>query len=87
MLRDGIISYTISEWSSYVVLVNNKDSIHRFCCDYRTLNDVTRSVSYPLLRIEDILNKFGKTLFIPLVASGEFFSWKMPRRNQLLAAI
>ncbi len=36
-------------------LVRNKDGTIHFCVDYRKLNDVTHKDSYPLLRIDDIL--------------------------------
>jgi hypothetical protein len=36
--------------------VKKKDGTHRFCVDYRKLNDVTKKDSYPLSRIDTTLD-------------------------------
>jgi len=41
MLRQGIVEPVASPWSSNVVLVRRKDSMYRFCIDYRRLNAIT----------------------------------------------
>lgn len=45
--------------ASNVVVVGKKDGTKRFCVDYRKLNDVTRKVSYPLPRPQEMLHELG----------------------------
>ena len=72
MLRKGVIQPSDSPWSAPIVLVRKKDGSHRFCVDYRRLNDVTRKDAYPLPSIEENLNALGgNTWFATLdLASG-----------------
>jgi len=57
MLNEGIIQEANSPWSSPVVLVTNKDRETRFCIDYRKLNGITMTDTYPLPRIRKIQNR------------------------------
>ena len=59
MLQAGVIEPYESPWSAPVVLVNKKDGRRRFCVDYRALNEVTKTDSYPLPRADDILESLN----------------------------
>lgn len=59
MLQNGIIKPTNSPWASPVVLAPKKDGTLRFCVDYRYLNSVTIKDSYPMPRIDDMLDALG----------------------------
>lgn len=67
MLHSGVIEPSTSPWLSPVVLVKKKDRSVRFCVDYRGLNAVTRKDSYPLPRIDALVDELGSaTIFSTL---------------------
>lgn len=61
-----------SEWASPVVLVKKKDGTLRLCIDYRELNKIIRQDSYPLPKIDAVLQCLsGKKFFSTMdLASG-----------------
>jgi hypothetical protein len=46
MQRHRVIEESENPWFSPVVLVREKNGEHRFCVDYRKLNDVTKRDSF-----------------------------------------
>jgi len=67
-----LIKPSNSPWSSPVVVVEKKNGKLRLCVDYRKLNNVTKKDSYPLPRIDDMLETLsGSQWFSSLdLASG-----------------
>ena len=63
MQRDGVIQPSNSPCSSPVAMVRKKDGSHQFCVDYRALNSVTKSDTFPLPRIDDLLDQLGGTRY------------------------
>ena len=63
MLKQGLIQPSESPWASPVVLVKKKNRKTRFCVDYRKLNSITRRDGYPLPRIDELLDSFGKAKY------------------------
>ncbi|KAJ8026467.1 hypothetical protein HOLleu_31290 [Holothuria leucospilota] len=53
-----------SEWSSPCILVPKADGGYRFCTDYRKVNAVTRTDSYPIPRIDDCIDRVGKATYV-----------------------
>ena len=59
MQEANVIRPSSSPWSSPIVLVRKKDGSLRFCVDYRKLNSVTKADTFPLPRMDDILDQLG----------------------------
>jgi len=74
MLEEGVIQESSSPWASPVVLVQKKDKSLRFCVDYRRLNAVTHKDTFPLPRIDDLLDQMqGKKVFSTLDAKRDYW--------------
>ena len=72
MQRAGVIQPSSSPWASPVVMVRKRDGSHRFCVDYRQLNAVTKADTFPLPRIDDLLDQLGASRYFSSIdlASG-----------------
>lgn len=64
MLQHDLIRPGQSEWSSPVTLVPKPGGSYRFCIDYRRLNSVTKTDTYPLPLIDDCIDQIGNAQFI-----------------------
>ena len=63
MQDEGVIQPSSSPWSSAIVLVRKKDGTLRICVDYRHLNSVTKLDTFPLPRIDDLLDQLGSAKY------------------------
>ncbi len=59
MLSLGVIEPSASESSSPVILVPKKDGSLSFCLDFRKVNSVSKFDSYPMLRVDDLVERLG----------------------------
>ena len=64
MLENELIEPSNSEWSSPCILVLKPDGSFQFCTDFRKLNAVTKSDSFPIPRIDDCIDKIGHAKFV-----------------------
>ena len=64
MLENDLIEASSSEWSSPCVLVPKPDGTYRFCTDFRQVNKVTKSDSYPIPRVDDCVDRMGNAKFV-----------------------
>lgn len=56
MLENGIAEPSSSSWASPCILVPKQDRTPRFCTDFRRVNSVTKSDSFPLPRMDDCID-------------------------------
>jgi hypothetical protein len=61
MQQLGVIEPYLGEWQSAVVVAPKPGPGQdlRFCVDLRDINDVSKSIKYPLSVIEDIIANLG----------------------------
>ena len=64
MLKNEIIEASHSEWSSPCLLVPKPDKTFRFCTDYRKVNEVTKTDSFPIPRMEDCIDQVGSSKYV-----------------------
>ena len=64
MLENDIIEPCSSGWSSPCVLVPKPDRSYRFCTDFRKVNAVTKTDSFPIPRIDDCIDRIGQAKFV-----------------------
>ena len=59
LISHGFIQPSISPYGAPVLFVKKKDGSMRLCIDYRALNKSTIKNSYPLPRIDELLDRLG----------------------------
>ena len=57
MIDNGFIRPSKSPYEAPVLFVKKKDGSLRMCIDYRALNKITVKNKYPLLRIDELLDR------------------------------
>lgn len=83
MKRQGVIEESQSPWVSPAVMVKKKDGTIRFCVDYRKLNAVTVKDSYPIPRIDDMLDQLqGNSWFSTLDLKSGYWQVKIRPRDK-----
>ncbi len=81
MLQHYIIEPSDSDWSSPCVLVPKSDGTFRFCTDFRKLNALTKTDSFPLPRIDDCIDRIGKAKYVTKLDLLKGY-WQIPLTNQ-----
>ena len=59
LLKAGIIEPSEATYYSQVILASKPDNSWRFCIDYRSLNECTKSASWPIPNIKSMFNRLG----------------------------
>lgn len=67
MMEKNIIAEMESPWAFPNVLVPKKNSKIRLCVDYRRLNAITTTDTYPLPRMDDLLYTAKTTPFMSIL--------------------
>ena len=67
LLEQGFIRPSTSPWAAPVLFASKKDGGLRFCVDYRALNKLTVKNSYPLPRIDEILDDLSSARYFSVI--------------------
>ena len=83
MLTLGVIEESYSPWSSPIVIVPKPDGSLRFCNDFRKLNEISRFDSYPMPRVDELIERLGPARFVSTLDLTKGY-WQVPltRRAQ-----
>ena len=87
LLDNNFIEPSKSNWSSPCILVPKSDGTYRMCTDYRKVNSVTKTDSFPLPRIDDCIDRVGKAKYVTKLDLLKGF-WQVPltKRAQEISA-
>jgi len=64
MLEHGIIEPSQSKWDLPCIFMPKKDGTYHFCTDFRKVNLMTKTDSYPIPRVEDFIDRIGHAKYI-----------------------
>ena len=64
MLKNHIIEQNNSDWSSPSILVPKPDGTLCFCTNFCKLNTLIKTGSFPLLQIEDCIDRVGRAKYV-----------------------
>ena len=64
LLDNNFIQPSKSAWSSPCILVSKPGKSYRLCTDNKKVNNVTKTDSFPIPRIEDCIDKIGNANYI-----------------------
>ena len=64
MLENNIIEHSQSSWASPSIFVPKPVGSQRYCTDFRKVNSLSKTDSYPILKMEDCIDKIGQAKFI-----------------------
>ena len=77
MMQNEIIEPSLSPWSSPCLLVPKSDGSSRFCTDYRKVNDVTKTDTFPIPRMEDCIDRVGSAKYVTKIDLMKGY-WQVP---------
>ena len=64
LLDNDFIQPNQSDWSSPCILVPKPDGTFRMCTDYRKVNSVTKTDSFPVPRMDDCIDNIGQAQYV-----------------------
>lgn len=83
LLENKIIQPSLSPWAAPIVLVKKKTGEDRLCIDYRKLNAITKKDSFPLPRIDDVLDLLqGQKFFSTLDLASGYWQIEMDEKSK-----
>ena len=87
MLENDIIQHSSSPWSSPIILIPKSTGGVRLCNNFKKINALSKTDSYPLPRIDDCVDRIGNANFVTKFDLLKGF-WQIPlssRAKQICA--
>ena len=81
LLDNDFIEPSQSEWSSPCILVPKPDGTFRMCTDYRKVNSVTKTDTFPIPRIDDCIDNIGHAKYVTKFDLLKGF-WQIPMTDK-----
>ena len=75
-----VIERSLSEWAFLIVLV--KDGFLRKCVDYRRLNAIANADTYPMPRVDDMIDALGRVKYVTTLDLSCVY-WQVPVEEEL----
>jgi transposase InsO family protein len=73
LLADDIIEPSDSEWSSPAILVPKAGGTYRCVVDYRAVNTIVEDESFPMPRIDDLIDRIGQAKYLTKIDLSQSF--------------
>ena len=67
LMKQGFVRPSTSPWAAPVLFASKKDGGLRFCVDYRAINKMTNKNSYPLPRVDGLLDEVGQAQYFSVI--------------------
>ena len=64
LLKNDLIEPSHSSWSSPCILVPKPDGSYRMCTDYWKVNNLTKTDTFPIPRMDDCVDKIGHAKYV-----------------------
>ena len=64
LLGNDFIEPNQSEWSSPCILVPKPDGTYRMCTNYRKVNNLSKTDTFPIPRMDECIDKIGNSKYI-----------------------
>ena len=64
LLDNDFIEPSQSEWTSPCILVTKPDGTYRICTDYSKVNNLSKTDTFPIPRMDDCIDKIGNSKYI-----------------------
>ena len=81
LLDNDFIEPSKSEWSSPCILVTKPDGTYRMCTDYRKVNNLSKTDTFPSPRMDDCIDKTGNSKYITKFDLLKGF-WQIPLKER-----